>query len=131
MNTGDTGWKIPSANLSNGSDGSLIVSGFTGWAQASWVVQVNFAPVPTGVTGTNYELSFDYKISSAGGDAQIFDTVTIGSVVTLSVTSTWVTAKIDFAGGVTTSNSKFTFELGALAATSVDFELTNITLVAR
>lgn len=133
MNATDTGNVIPAANISHGADGSLIVSGFPGWAQAAWVVQVNFGPVPSGVKGTNYEIKFDYKINAAGADAKIFDNnATIGNLVALTTTSAWTTATIDFAGGVTTPKSKLTFELGATpAATNLDFELNNIALAAK
>jgi len=132
MNTGDTGWKIPDINIFHNDDGSLKISGFAGWGAASWVVQVNFAPVPKGDAGKTYKLSFEYKINGNGADAQIYDGATVGSLVNLTTTSTWTKASISFAGGSLSTNNKFTFELGAIPASvaSVDFELTNIVLAA-
>lgn len=130
MNTGDTGYKIPDANLTNNDDGSLKVSGFAGWGQAAWVVQVNFAPVPATDATKTYTVAFKYKINAAGADVQVYDGATIGTAVTMAVATDWTDAAITFTGHVCTSASKLTFELGAIASTvtSVELQISALTL---
>jgi uncharacterized lipoprotein NlpE involved in copper resistance len=130
MNSADAGWIIPAADQAWDDNGAFTVSGFKGWAQDAWTVQVNFAPVPTGTAGKTYTLSFDYKINGANADAQIYDGATIGNLVNLTGDAATHTATIVFNGGVTTAASKLTFELGKIPATvDVNFTLSALSLV--
>jgi hypothetical protein len=132
MNSDAAGFKIPDANISRGSEGQQIFSGFAGWGQDAWTVQVNFLPIPVGVSGTNYTINFDYKINGAGADVQIYDTTkgaSVGTALSLSVVSAWESVSMPFSGASFSDNTKLTFELGKIAASvTVDFEITNFSL---
>ncbi len=127
MNTNATGWRIPASNLANADDGALRVFGFNGWAGEAYVTQVNFEPAPIPEAGKTVTIGFDYKINADGADAQIYDNATLGNKVTLTTATDWVHATISYTD-VPTQSSKLTFELGALPAVIVEFELTNITV---
>lgn len=131
MNTAETGNVIPAANISRGSEGQQVFSGFAGWGSGdAWVIQVNFSKLPAGESGKNYKINFDYKINGAGADVQIYDGKTIGSVLSLDVVTAWESISMPFSGGSLTSAAKLTFELGKIAASvTVDFEITNFAIV--
>lgn len=134
MNTAETGNKIPDANISNNADGSLKIAGFAGWGSGdAWVVQVNFLPIPVGVSGTNYAITFKYKINGDGGDVKICDInsgyAVIGNAVTLSSTTDWVSVSMPFAGAAFSANTEVTFELGKIpTAVTIDLEIADFAL---
>ena len=103
---------FPAEALTHGEDGSLIYIENVAKGDKTWGKQINFSGIPAGEAGKKYALSFDYKMSAAGGDVQIFDNVNVGGVKTLEVTSEWKNISIEFDGGTLTAANKLTFELG-------------------
>lgn len=101
----------------------------------AWVVQVNFAPIPVGVSGTNYQISFKYKINGDGADVKICDVgnnyAVIGSAITLATATDWTTETLTFSGASFTANTEVTFELGKIpTSVTVDFEIADFALSA-
>ena len=105
---------FPAEALTHGEDGSLIYTENVAKGDKTWGKQINFSGIPAGEAGKKYTLSFDYKMSAAGGDVQIFDNVNVGGVKTLEVTSEWKNISIEFDGGTLTAANKLTFELGCV-----------------
>jgi hypothetical protein len=127
INAADAGFKLPDSAITIGDNGEAIVK-FNGWGADPYYVQINFNGIPVGITNTNYRISFTYKVNAEGGDAQIYDTASKGTV-TLPTATSWNTLSMDFAGGVLAASNKLTFELGHIALnTAVDFELSDVTL---
>ena len=108
------GQAFPAEALTHGEDGSLIYTENVAKGGDNWGKQINFSGIPAGEAGKKYALSFDYKMSAAGGDVQIFDNVNVGGVKTLEVTSEWKNISIEFDGGTLTAANKLTFELGCV-----------------
>ena len=108
------GQAFPAEALTHGEDGSLIYTENVAKGGDNWGKQINFSGIPAGEAGKKYTLSFDYKMSAAGGDVQIFDNVNVGGVKTLEVTSEWKNISIEFDGGTLSASSKLTFELGCV-----------------
>lgn len=108
------GQAFPAEALTHGEDGSLIYTENVAKGGDVWGKQINFSGIPAGEVGKKYTLSFDYKMSAAGGDVQIFDNVNVGGVKTLEVTSEWKNISIEFDGGTLTAANKLTFELGCV-----------------
>lgn len=108
------GQAFPAEALTHGEDGSLIYTENVAKGGDVWGKQINFSGIPAGEAGKKYTLSFDYKMSAAGGDVQIFDNVNVGGVKTLEVTSEWKNISIEFDGGTLTAANKLTFELGCV-----------------
>lgn len=108
------GQAFPAEALTHGDDGSLIYTENVAKGGDAWGKQINFSGIPAGEAGKKYTLSFDYKMSAAGGDVQIFDNVNVGGVKTLEVTSEWKNISIEFDGGTLTAANKLTFELGCV-----------------
>ena len=108
------GQAFPAKALTHGEDGSLIYTENVAKGGDNWGKQINFSGIPAGEAGKKYTLSFDYKMSAAGGDVQIFDNVNVGGVKTLEVTSEWKNISIEFDGGTLTAANKLTFELGCV-----------------
>lgn len=69
---------FPAEALTHGEDGSLIYTENVAKGGDNWGKQINFSGIPVGEAGKKYTLSFDYKMSAAGGDVQIFDNVNVG-----------------------------------------------------
>lgn len=125
MATADTGYVIPSSNMSYGTDGEFIVSGINPWSADPWVIQVNFLNPNVGTTGKVEKISFDYKINVAGGDVNLYD----GSdrKTNLTVTEEWKTITIAYDGGTIKADAKLSFELGHIAGTTpIDFRIKNL-----
>lgn len=108
------GQAFPAEALTHSEDGSLIYTENVAKGGGVWGKQINFSGIPAGEAGKKYTLSFDYKMSAAGGDVQIFDNVNVGGVKTLEVTSEWKNISIEFDGGTLTAANKLTFELGCV-----------------
>lgn len=108
------GQAFPAEALTHGEDGSLIYTENVAKGGDNWGKQINFSGIPAGEAGKKYTLSFDYKMSAAGGDVQIFDNTNIGGVKTLEVTSEWKNISIEFDGGTLSAGNKLTFELGCV-----------------
>jgi len=129
INAQDAGFKLPASAITIGDNGEAVVK-FNGWGADPYYVQINFLNIPVGTAGTNYRISFTYKINAEGGDAQIYDTASKGTV-SLPMATAWSTLTMDFAGGALAAENKLTFELGKLALnTAVDFELSDVALSA-
>ena len=112
--------------MTHDADGSFRLQ-FTGWAAASWHVQVNFAPLPIGESGKTYRVSFNYEINVAGGDYGIFDNnQPVGENKSLATGSN--TATVDYNGHALSDANKFSIELGSLPAQSVVFVIHSIAL---
>lgn len=132
FNSNDTGWIIPSINTRINEDGSYEVYDLAPFASGSspYFAQVNFSPIPA-VAGKSYEISFEYKINGEGGDVQIFDGVTVGSLVALSATAEYKSVTIPFAQALS-EGSKLTFELGAVSGVEkIDFFVRNVSLIEK
>lgn len=106
---------FPAEALTHGEDGSLIYTENVAKGDKTWGKQINFSGIPAGEAGKKYTLSFDYKMSAAGGEVKIFDNGNaVGGVKTLEVTSEWKNISIEFDGGTLTAANKLTFELGCV-----------------
>ena len=111
--------------ISHDADGSFRLQ-FVGWNQASWHVQVNFAPLPTGQAGKSYVFEFRYEMNVAGGSYKIYDGADVGEVKTLSAESGIHTGSVQYAGGALTDGNKMTIELGSLPAENVVFVIHSV-----
>lgn len=80
---------------------------------ASWNIQVNFAPLPIGEVGKQYTFSCEYTLTGtdAAGSYQIYDSSSI-SAGEVPVTEEYKTLSATYDGGTLTSGNKFTIELG-------------------
>ncbi len=126
---------IPDTYFTHDDDGSLVFSGLGGGWSESWHVQINFIPVPVGVSGTNYDLTITYKANDTY-PVQIYDNANSTSIVSGSLvanTSEWQTLTLNFNGQTFDSaDTKLTFEFGGYQ-TSGTYELTigSIAVTAR
>ena len=118
------------STLSHGADGELIYSGDQGGWAATWNKQINFRPVPVGIAGTTYTISFEYK-ANAAFPVHIFDDGASRQIAftNCTVTNDWVKASLTYQGGTFGNNTKLSFEFGTFneGATN-EFSLRNITL---
>jgi uncharacterized repeat protein (TIGR02543 family) len=133
-NSQDLGWKIADQYMAMQDDGSFLYSGEAPFGGSeSWHRQINFDNVPVGVSGTNYALTFEYKMNYAA-DTKIWDNVANtdnGTTTSLAVAASWTKIAINFAGGVFNANSKLSFELGTQSGNdTVTFALRDVTVAA-
>ena len=130
LNAAEAGWVIPADKQETLADGSYHIKDLEAWpaGSASYFIQVNFTPAPTGTAGKTVTISVDYQINGQGGIAQVFENATIGEAKTL-VSGSRQTATFSYAGGTLANKSKLTFELGKVSGvTTIDFTIYSITV---
>lgn len=134
INSQDAGWSIASSYYSNDpATGAWVLKDYNGWSSGTWAVQVNFTPVSQYCNDANktYTISVDYNITATGGDVQVYDGATYGSVASLSNASGKQTAAITFDGAVAgTGDNKLTFELGAITETTFTLSIYSISITS-
>lgn len=131
FNAADTGYVIPSQHCSVTDEGAYKVSGLAPYKSDSWMIQVNFAPIPAD-EAKEYTISFAYMVNSDKAKAQVFSGTTYGNVLLLTKSTAFQTASITFTGPLGEGDKKLTFELGAIDdVETIEFQVKDVVLTSK